>query len=124
MAETTYILPGEWGGIPRPAFPPLVRPPGPGGSVLAHPRPPETIPPAPLPAPERPPGPPPGPSWCLGAELGVCGEGDGTPLFGNLGGPGSHAVCRALMNTVCLVTGIFIVLALLGVSLNALLRSS
>lgn len=117
MAEVMFG-PGERGGMPTyPAFPPLTAPAPP-------PARPETVPAPPLPDLEQPPGPPPGPSWCLGAEFGLCGEGPGPPLFGSLGGPGTHAVCRQMANVVCLVVGLFIVLALLGVSLNALLRSS
>ena len=43
-------------------------------------------------------------------------------LFGSFGGPRSNDVCRAAANVTCLAVGLFVLFALLGLSINALLR--
>lgn len=64
-----------------------------------------------------------GPSFCLGAEVSVCGPPGEAHLFGSLGGPKTTDVCYALTNASCLVAGVFVLLALLALATNALIRS-
>lgn len=55
------------------------------------------------------------PTWCFGIERTLCKD---AKLFG-FDASGS---CEAAANVSCLAVGVFVLLALLGLSLNALLR--
>lgn len=63
------------------------------------------------------------PSYCLGAERTICGPPSDDRLFGNFGGPRTRDLCLATTSAVCLVVGVAVILALLALSVNALLRS-
>lgn len=128
MADVLFIMPGEQGGIPvlpdqygrwgifqrrpLPGTPPIVagpQPTTPAPTAKDLPPPPEVVRAR--------------PGWCLGAEDVICGPaGGGVPIFGSFGGPRSNDVCRAAANVTCLAVGLFVLFALLGLSINALLR--
>lgn len=124
--------------VPAPDFPPVLPPADIDwsitvGPVTGAPSGPGTVPAPRLEKPKAPPGPGPLrlPSFCAGAESIICGALDGKPIFtipgtfatDALPGPDGGEICRAVSNGVCLVTGVFVLFALLGLSINALIRS-
>lgn len=88
---------GIWQGVPTRETP---RVPGPSAES------PE--PEAPPPAVRR------GPSFCMGGEEAICGPPTATISAAN--------ICRAGSNLLCLIAGLGVLFALLGLSINALLR--
>lgn len=104
--------------------PPILPLPSPGvlaiPPIIAAPRMPAEAPRTPEEAPDNEPqGIGPGP-WCFGADA-LCDWLGESRLFG-IAGPRSRTVCRVVMNTLCLLVGLLLLVAVTAVLIAAFLQ--